>query len=92
MICLFFLSPSVLSFSSFHRLVVWGWGLWTDRVFSLSPGLTQLTPISNNNNNNNNATTFERLHISFRRVLVRFPLEPLNISHTLVQLSNKQVL
>ena len=25
--------------SSFHGLVVWCWGLWTDRVLSLSPGL-----------------------------------------------------
>ena len=33
------LSPTVLSCSSFHGLVVWGWGLWTDRVFSLSPAL-----------------------------------------------------
>ena len=39
-----FLSPTVLSVSSLHGLVVWGWGLWTDRVFSLSPGLAQLTP------------------------------------------------
>ena len=38
-----FLSPTVLSFSSFHGLVVWGWGLWTDRVSSLSPGLSQQT-------------------------------------------------
>ena len=49
-----FLSPTVLSFSSFHGLAVWGWGLWTDRVFSLSPGLAQRTPNNNNNNNNNN--------------------------------------
>ena len=34
------LSYTVLSFSPFHGLVVWGWGLWTDRVFSLSPGLS----------------------------------------------------
>ena len=45
-----FLSPTVLSFSSFQGLVAWGWGLWTDRVFSLSPGLAQRT--SNDNNNN----------------------------------------
>ena len=45
-----FLSPTVSSFSSFHGLVVWDWGLWTDAVFSLSPGLAQRTPISNNNN------------------------------------------
>ena len=45
-----FLSPTVLSFSSFHGLVVWGSGLWTDRVFSLSPGPAQRTPINNNNN------------------------------------------
>ena len=39
-----FLSPTVLSFSSFHGLVVWGCGLWTDKVYSLSPGLAQPTP------------------------------------------------
>ena len=43
-----FLSPTVLSFSSFHGLVVWGWGLWTDRVSSFSPGLAQRTPKNNN--------------------------------------------
>ena len=47
-----FLSPTILSFSSFHGLVVLGWGLRTDRVFSLSPGLALRTPINNNNNNN----------------------------------------
>ena len=46
-----FLSTTVLSFSSFHGLVVWVWGLWTDRVFSLSPGLAQQTLINNNNKN-----------------------------------------
>ena len=51
-----FLSPTVLSFSSFHGLVVWGWGLWTDRVFSLYPGHAQWT-LNNNNNNINNAST-----------------------------------
>ena len=44
-------SPTVFSSSSFHGLVVWGWGLWTDRVFSLSPGLAQRTPNNNNNSN-----------------------------------------
>ena len=39
-----FLSPTLLSFSSCHGLVVWGWGVWTDRVSSLSPGLAQRTP------------------------------------------------
>ena len=39
-----FLSPTVLSFSSFHGLVVWCWGLWTERVSLLSPGLAQRTP------------------------------------------------
>ena len=53
-----FLSPTILSSSSFHGLVVWGWGLWTDRVFSLSPSLAQRTP--NNNNNNNNNKIFKR--------------------------------
>ena len=45
---LYFVSPTVLSSSSFHGLVVWGWGLWTDRVFSLCPGLAQRTPNNNN--------------------------------------------
>ena len=43
-----FLSPTILSFSSFHELVVWalwGWGLQTDRMFSLSPGLAPWTPV-----------------------------------------------
>ena len=31
-----FLSPTVFYFSFFHWLVVWGWGLWTDRVITLS--------------------------------------------------------
>ena len=44
-----FLSPTVISSSSFHGLVVWGWGLRTDRVFSLSPSLVQRTPNNNNN-------------------------------------------
>ena len=39
-----FLSPTVLSFSSFHGLVVWGCCLRTDRVSSLSPGNAQQTP------------------------------------------------
>ena len=50
---LFFLSSTVSSFSSFHGLCVWFWGLWTDRVFSLSLGLAQRTPNNNRNNNNN---------------------------------------
>ena len=41
---------TILSSSSFHGLVMRGWGLWTDRVFSLSPGLAQRTPNNNNNN------------------------------------------
>ena len=31
-----FLSPTVFSFPSFQDLVVWGWGLWTDSVLTLS--------------------------------------------------------
>ena len=31
-----FLSPTILTFSSFHGLVMWGWGLWTDSVPTLS--------------------------------------------------------
>ena len=49
-VSLTFLTPTILSFSSFHGLVVWGWGLWTDRVFSLSPGLAQRTANDKNNN------------------------------------------
>ena len=63
-----FLSPTVLSFSSFHGLVVWGWGLWTDRVFSLSPGLAQRTQNNNNNNNNNRN---DRLELVYLRTLIR---------------------
>ena len=44
-----FLSPTIFFFSSFHGLVVWGWGLWIDRVFSLSPGLTLQSLVNNNN-------------------------------------------
>ena len=47
-----FLSPSILSSSSFHGMVVWGWGVWTEGVFSLSPGLAKWTPSDNNNNKN----------------------------------------
>ena len=49
-----FWSPTILSLSSFHGLVVWGLGLGTNRVFSLSLGLAPRTPASNNYNNNNN--------------------------------------
>ena len=42
------MTPTIFFFS-FHGLVVGGWGLWTDRVFSLSPGLAQRTPNDNNN-------------------------------------------
>ena len=54
----FLLALSVLSvclllfyfFSSFHWLVVWGWGLRIDRVSSLSYYLALLTYFNNNNN------------------------------------------
>ena len=36
-------------FLNIHGLVVWGWGLLTGRVFSLSLGLALLTPVNNNN-------------------------------------------
>ena len=49
MICSFFFVSYCFIFSSFHGLVVWGWGLRTDRVFSLSPGLALWTPVNNNN-------------------------------------------
>ena len=38
---------NVLYFSSFHWLDVWGCGLRTDRVTSLSPSLAQLTIFNN---------------------------------------------
>ena len=38
-----FLSPTILSFPSSHGLVVWGWGLRTDRLFSLPSDLALLT-------------------------------------------------
>ena len=42
-----------LSFLSVYRLVLWGWGLWTDRVYiTLSQPCT--ADLFNNNNNNNN--------------------------------------
>ena len=37
LICSFFLTPTILSFSFFHALVVWGWGFRINRAFSLSP-------------------------------------------------------
>ena len=55
-----FLSPTILSSSSLYGLVVWGWGLWTDRVFSLSPCLAQRTPNNSNNNNNPPAAKYQR--------------------------------
>ena len=44
----------LISLISVHSLVLWGWGLLTDRVISLflSPALQ--TSFNNNNNNNNN--------------------------------------
>ena len=49
------------SSSSFRGLVVWGWGLWTNIVLSLSPGLAHRTLNSNNNNNNNNNRRHDRI-------------------------------
>ena len=43
-----------LSFLSFCGLVLWGWGLHTDRVL-ISPSLLLPTFFNNNNNNNNNS-------------------------------------
>ena len=40
---LFLLVSYYFIFSSFHGLVVWGWGLLIVRVFSLSPDLALLT-------------------------------------------------
>ena len=67
------LSPTILSSSSssFHGLVVWGWGLWTNRVFSLSPGLAQRTPNNNNKINVlcNDTYRPEGWYLSFRRTV-----------------------
>ena len=39
---------------SVYRLVLWGWGLQTGRVYrSLSPGLALSAALNNNNNDNN---------------------------------------
>ena len=53
-ICSFFLSLTICSFSFIHGLLVWGWALRIDKVFSLSSSLALLTHFNNNNNNNNN--------------------------------------
>ena len=36
----FFLSPTGLSFFSYYGLVVWGFGLWTDSILTLSQPCT----------------------------------------------------
>ena len=58
----FLLAYAALSFYSFYfyllsvyRLVLWGWGLRTDRVYiTLSQPCTADLFLNNNNNNNNN--------------------------------------
>ena len=61
------MSHTILSSSSFHGLVVWDWGLWTDRVFSLSPGLAQQTP---NNNNNNKAADGDAFYAILEEIVL----------------------
>ena len=52
---LFCLLSLSISFLSFYELVLWGWGLRSDRVLiALSPTLS-LSAFFNNNNNNNNS-------------------------------------
>ena len=73
-----FFSPSVLSFPSFHGLVVWGWGLWTDRVFSLSPGLAQRTPNNNTNNHNYSLITItveSQLHSNYKYSVITITVQ-----------------
>ena len=49
---------SLLLFLSVYRLVLWGWGLRTDRVYiTLSQPCTADLFHNNNNNNNNNTPT-----------------------------------
>ena len=59
-----------------ENLPLWGWGLWTDRVFSLSPGLAQRTP-NNNNNNNNKWRRVER--VEDRVVIIFYFILQINI-------------
>ena len=50
-----------LSLLSVHRLVLWGWGLRTDRVYITLQCVSLALPIflnNNNNNNNNNNSSF----------------------------------
>ena len=56
--CLLLFSLSLLSF---YGLVLWGWGLQTDRVLLLSPSLAVPTFSNNNNNNNNNNRLLNKL-------------------------------
>ena len=51
--CSVFLSPTIFHFSSFHGLVLWGWGLWIYRVYLLSRPALHCWLIFNNDNNNN---------------------------------------
>ena len=53
MICSSFLSPTVLSFYSFHGLVVWCWGFG---LIECPHSLPALHSRLHNNNNNNNRT------------------------------------
>ena len=59
LICSFFLSLTVLYFSSFHGGWLCGVGVFGLIVFSLSPGLAERIPNNNNNNNNNNLFAIE---------------------------------
>ena len=51
-----FLSPTILFDFSFHGLVVWGWGLLTDSVLTLSR-LAQRTPNNNDLRNMRSITS-----------------------------------
>ena len=73
---LYFLSPTVLSFSSFHGLVVWGWGLWLIECPHSLPALH--SGLQNNNINNNKVLSqrtswtycTDRKFFFFRRLIV----------------------
>ena len=68
-----------LSLLSLYWLVLWGWGLWTDRVYiTLSLSLALPTSFNNNNNTNNivfigsKNYTLNYLNKNFTNVIMTF--------------------
>ena len=70
-----------LSFPSFHGLVVWV-GVFGLIVFSLSPGLSQLTPINNIYNNNFRLAHYRLTHFRLTHFrLTHFRLARSRLTH-----------